>query len=453
MKNRVYPLPVSHEALFSGKRGEQIPYHRMYGKEYCVSAVIYYAEKEVELLRKASVEVDQIYQKVLRLVQRVLPDPVLINQLAVHPALIPAARMEVPFHGISRQDWILLPEGPKLIENNTDTPTGIPETSFLAGSILKDFTTSIDPSKSMNDSIRSAFARLIDFYRECGLTGEIAFTCYEWHGEDVRNTRYLMEQVQEAGYPAWFAPLEELEIQRDRGLFHNGKKIDILYRLYPLEYLVHDTDEDGFPTGEAILSLVEQKKLALINPTQSIISQSKGFLALIWSLYEKNDWLSTMWGLKSAFFSPEECDTIHRFLLPAYFEDQPFRKSGTPWVSKVLFGREGKGTVLYTADGYPETVPFEHNADHEEDLATKTYYSEQPRIYQRRVAMERVCVPTETGPFDGFLLTGAFIIGGSFAGLLPRIGGQVTGNMAYFAPAAIQRDNNPKEQIKEDTDV
>lgn len=350
----------------------------------------------------------------------------------------PAARMEVPFHGVSRQDWIINLFGMKLIENNTDTPTGIPETGFLAESVLKEFTLFENPSKTMNQQIQSAFTSLIEFYRSCGLKGEIAFSCYDWHEEDRCNTIYLMEQVQQAGYPTWFAPLERLEVRPDQGLFYEGKKIDIWYRLYPFEYLVHDADQDGFPTGEAILSLIEQKKLAVINPVQSIISQSKGFLALIWSLFEKNELLPQLMGVKRPLFTKEECDTIHQFMLPAYFDPSPFRQSGRAWVAKAIFGREGKGTVLYNEDGQHETIEWEHELDQQEDEATKAYYGEQPCVYQQRIPLERIEIPTEQGNFNGYLLTGAFVIGSSYAGLLPRIGGEVTGNLAFYAVAGMK---------------
>lgn len=51
--------------------------------------------------------------------------------------------------------------------------------------------------------------------------------------------------------------------------------------------------------------------------------------------------------------------------------------------------------------------------------------------------MEPVSVTTTEGTFDGYLLTGAFVIGGQFAGLLPRIGGKVTDNLACYCAAAV----------------
>ncbi|RKD23848.1 hypothetical protein BEP19_05305 [Ammoniphilus oxalaticus] len=437
---KVKALPLSHNELFSGELGAKIPYHRMYDQEYCVPAITVFSKKEIELLENASKKVDKIFQKTLRFTQRYLPDPALVNQLGVHPALIANARMEVPYHGVSRQDWIIQPDGIKLIENNTDTPTGIPETAYLAGAIVERVGGMINPSEAMDEQIRKSFATLIQYYRQCGFTGQIVFSCYDWHEEDACNTTHLMNLARQAGYPAIFAPLDKLEVVPNVGLFYEGEQVDIWYRLYPLEYLVHDTDEDGFETGRAILDLIEQKKLAIINPVQSIITQSKGFMALIWSLYEKNDQLPSLWNTGAPFFTDEECETIANYLLPTYFEDTYFRENKVAWVSKAFFGREGKGTLLFDEQGAPSKVSWEHELDDEEALATRDYYSSQPRIYQKRIKQERMEIPTEEGQFNGYLLIGSFVIGGVFAGILPRVGGEVTGNLAYFIPAGIEEN-------------
>ncbi|RXT07870.1 glutathionylspermidine synthase family protein [Ammoniphilus sp. CFH 90114] len=426
---RVYSLPISHDECFHGDRGEHIPYHRMHGKEYCLPSLILYSKQEYEDLKFASIQVDRIFRKALRFVQRYLPDPMLVNQLGIHPSLIPAARIEVPFHGVSRQDWIIRNGSMKVIENNTDTPTGIPETAYLANSLLSEFSDFNNPSDKMNSSIVEAFSSLITYYQQLGFGSDIVFSCYDWHEEDLCNTLYLMHLVQQAGYSVRFAPLDKLEVRTGEGLFFEGRKIDIWYRLYPLEYLVYDQDENGFATGEEILSLISQKKLAVINPVQSIITQSKGFMAMIWSLYERREFLPEV-------FSDEECSVIERYFLPTYFHDEPLLIQKIPYVSKALFGREGKGTLLYDQRGIQEKVGLEDEpADSsEEDL----YYLNQPRIFQKRVELEEVTVHTEEGDFRGYLLTGVYVIGGKYAGLLPRIGGKITGNLAYFAPAALK---------------
>ncbi|WP_028610271.1 glutathionylspermidine synthase family protein [Paenibacillus harenae] len=434
---RVIPLSVAHEELFQGELALRIPYHRMYGKQYCLPSVALYSAAEYGELRTASVQVDRIYWKALRFAQQHLPDSFLIKRLGVHPSLLPAARFETPYHGISRQDWIVTEHGIKCIENNTDTPTGIPETAFLGNAVVSRYTGLRSASEGMREAMKNAFAELIGHYRNNGYTGTIACACYDWHIEDKCNTEYIMEVIQELGFRAIFVPLETLEIVEGDGLYAGGERIDILYRLYPLEYLIHDADADtGLPVGEALMELVELGKLALINPAQSVLTQSKGFMALIWALFERNELSSDVLG--HPLFDGAELKAVQTYLLPTYYENTVFTRQNIPYVAKSYWGREGKGTTLFGEDGAAESEEWGHQEGEEEAAETKQYYTRQPKIYQQRFTMEETGVHTENGLYRGFLLTGAYVIGGRFAGLLPRIGGKITGDMAYYCPAAIR---------------
>ncbi|MBD2867513.1 glutathionylspermidine synthase family protein [Paenibacillus arenilitoris] len=432
---RVIPLPIPHDELFQGELARRIPYHRMYGKQYCLPSVARYSGAEYEELRSASEQIDRIYRKALRFAQRHLPDAFLTGQLGVHPSLLPAARAEIPHHGISRQDWIVTERGLKCIENNTDTPTGIPETAFLGNEVVGRHTALRSASEGMRPAMKQAFGELIAHYRSAGLTGTIGCACYDWHSEDQCNTEYVLDVIRELGYPAVFVPLDRLEIVKGVGLFGGGERIDILYRLYPLEYLIHDEDPGtGFPVGEALMELALLGKVGLINPAQSVITQSKGFMALIWALFERNDLSADVLG--HPLFSDDELAAIRTYLLPTYYENTVFAGEGIPYVAKSYWGREGKGTTLYGADGEAEGEEWGRPEDKDAD-EIKRYYGSQPRIYQQRIAMEETDVHTEDGPYRGCLLTGAYVIGGRFAGLLPRVGGKITGDLAYFCPAAV----------------
>jgi glutathionylspermidine synthase len=299
---------------------------------------------------------------------------------------------------------------------------------------VEGFTPYTSVSGEMRNSIQNAFRRLIDYYSEQGLAGTIAFSCYDWHIEDTVNTRYIMDAVSELGYSVMFVPLERLEIVPGEGLYAYGRRIDILYRLYPLEYLIQDTDEaSGLHVGEALMDLVSEGKLGLINPAQSIIMQSKGFMALIWSLFERSGVTEQYCGF--TLFEQEELETIRTYLLPTYYENTVFEQANKSYVAKAYWGREGKGTAVYNSKGALEEAEWGH--DEEETAEIKDYYGNQPKIYQECWPMEEVNIRAEKGETNGFLLTGVYVIGGACSGLLPRIGGKITGDMAYYCPAAL----------------
>ncbi|RIE00205.1 glutathionylspermidine synthase [Cohnella faecalis] len=433
--DRILSIGKRHDEVFQGEIADRIPYHRMNGKEYCVPAFTMYKSSEVLELQNASERVDKVYWKVLRFAQKYLPDSFLVNQLGILPALIPAARMEIPYHGVSRQDWIINDSGMKCIENNTDTPTGIPETSYLANELTSRYSSLPSTSPNMKSSIQESFAKLIEFYLLKGIKGTIAFSSYEWHLEDRINTEYVRECIDDLGYDSIYVPLSELEIVPNDGLYANGERIAILYRLYPLEYLVHDTDRDGCEKiGIALLNLVVQGKLALINPVQSVITQSKGFMALIWSLFERRDETEEFCGF--SLFNDEDIQTIETYLLPSYYEATVFIQNETPYVAKSFWGREGKGTSLFDGNGallHAESV----NDIDDEESEIRHYYNNQPKIYQKRFPLQEVTIMTEDGPYSGYLLTGTYVIGGHCSGILPRIGDEITGDMAFYSPAVI----------------
>ena len=430
----IHSLPYSHEEVFAGEAGQHVPYHRMYGKQYCVPSLTLYTPQEMKELQHAAAQVDGIYGKVMRFIQQYMPDSFLEQQLGIHPGLIATARMETVTGGITRQDWIIGEAGFKCIENNTDTPTGIPEAAvlerILVGMAERDDL--MAPSADMDACIRECFRGWLESYAEQGLRGPVTFTSFGEHVEDRTNTEYLMRRCQEAGYEVRYAPLEELEIVPGEALYHDGHKIQLLYRLYPLEYLVDDRDETtGVDIGAALLALVQEGRLGLMNPVQHVLMQSKGFMAAIWSLYERNEQTPEYCGFR--LFTDAELESISRYLLPTYFEAGPFELESTPYVEKSYWGREGRGTLLL-GEG-TESNASGAGQDEDEDIAA--YYNNQPKIYQQLVPMEQASIVTEDGEYSGYLLTGVFVIGGRFAGVLPRIGEKVTGDMAYYCAAAV----------------
>lgn len=456
----VYSLPFSHEEIFSGEAGEQIPYHRMYGKQYCVPALTVYTPEELEELQTATEAVDAIYSKVMRFIQRYMPDSFLEHALGIHPGLITAARMEAVTGGITRQDWIIGEAGLKCIENNTDTPTGIPESAALESILIgrTEDQTWTAPSMHMDARIADCFRSWLSFYAEQGLEGPVTFTSYGDHIEDRTNTAYLMERCREAGYEVLYAPLEELEIVPGEALYHQGREIRLLYRLYPLEYLIGDRDETtGVDIGAALIELVREGQLGLMNPVQHVLMQSKGFMAAIWSLYERNEQTPEYCGF--TLFDEAEMEVISRYLLPTYFTAEPFEQSDVPYVAKSYWGREGRGTILldHQADSLSHVerqlesditgdIPVVLNKEDDEDEEVAAYYENQPKVYQQLVPMEQAVIQTEDGEYSGYLLTGVFVIGGRFAGMLPRVGEKVTGDMAYYCAAAVREPMNDEEE-------
>ncbi|MGD8189267.1 glutathionylspermidine synthase family protein [Brevibacillus ginsengisoli] len=407
---KVEALPVSHEKAFSITR-DWCDWDRMHGSEYLVPSVLVFSKERVKQIATLTEEAYQIFQKTLRYVQQEVPDPYLIHQLGIPESLVYASRSYVPFDAITRFDIAISDKRMVILEYNSDTPTGVVESAYVANSVIRRYTAYENPSAKLNDRIKKSIRNCIHYYHHQGFQGDILFSATKYSNEDIGTVRYAqaISQVESV-----YAHLEDLRL-RAEGLYAGEKKSSIWYRLYPWEHLPHDVDQDGFPVGKALISLIEENKLATISPPQSIITQSKGLQAFIWEMAR----------LRHRIYDDAERDLIQRFMLPSFFDSDHFRSQGIPYVSKPLFGREGGAVRLFGSNGQLE----------EQDEAE--HYWDQPVIYQQRVDLPQVHIQTEEGPFSGFMLIGAFCVGGKFAGILPRVGGRITGNLAYYLPAAM----------------
>lgn len=408
---KVLSLPATHEEAFAPTR-DWCDWDRMYGKQYLVPSLLVLSQEKVRQLKQITEYAYQLFQKALRYTQQHIPDAYLIHQLGVPESLVPSVRRYVPVDAITRFDLAVCGEEVYILEYNSDTPTGVVETSYVAGSIIQSFTNLHNPSSQMNETIKKAIQQSIQYYRSEGFDGSVVFSATKYSNEDIGTVRYA-QAISEVD--SIYSHLEDLR-WRSGGLYADEKRASIWYRLYPWEHLPHDQDEDGFPVGEAIIDCINQGKLATISPVQSILTQSKGFQALLWELAE----------LRHPLFTDDDLAFMKKHMLPSFLESSPFSSKGLPYVTKPLFGREGGAVTLYDEQGQIEE---RDKADH---------YWEQPSIYQQRVELPQLRIRTEEGEVDGYLLLGSFCIGGKYGGLLPRVGGRITGNLAYFMAAAME---------------
>jgi glutathionylspermidine synthase len=347
-------------------------------------------------------------------------DDALLRELGLPEATFAAVRLPIQHAAatvVGRFDFAETPDGVKMLEWNSDTPTSVVEAFRVNGDVCRSLGCA-DPNEGMASSLRAAFGAAVEAYRDAGYAidpDRIAFAALDWHEEDAGTTRYLLEA---SGLGGRFVPLSSLRVYRDSlcvleedGVTHTP--IDLLYRLHALEKLADERDEDGYPTGAHALDLIARRRLALLNPPSAFIAQTKALQALIWSLHERR-----------TFFTREEHETIGAYMLPTYM-DNVFHGT-TPYVRKPIFGREGGAVELFDASGVSEARDGE------------TLYWDQPAVYQKRVELPRVRVRTLRGETEGRLLWGAFLIGGKPSAIVSRIGGAITGNTAYFAPVALQ---------------
>ncbi|MDR5025380.1 glutathionylspermidine synthase family protein [Bacillus thuringiensis] len=306
------------------------------------------------------------------------------------------------FSYFTRFDFIVTDGNIKLIEINSDTPTGYLEPS-VANQVLCDHHEVANPNH-LEDKLQKAWYKIISDY-QLRSDDVVHFTSYDWHEEDFQTVQFIKKHCPQ---PSEYVGIQSIVVANDGLYTSDGVKIEYLYRLYPLEYLLEDKDTSGKRIGLMFLDHIVQGRVKIINPPSAFLIQNKGVLALIWKLHEQKEW-----------FTEQEHAIIEKYFLPTYFSKEPFEQNNIDYVKKSVFGREGGGVHIISQG--------------KEIAADKTpYYDQQHKIYQKYVEMPDCTIDTWDGDYRGKLLVGSHLIGGEAAGLFLRVGEKITGNLSMF---------------------
>ena len=251
----------------------------------------------------------------------------------------------------------------------------------------------------------------------------IAFAADKSYSEDWANAKFLFERVQKVlrerilskqPFVCRLVGLDELIVHDDgvyipNEIFKNKEdRIEILYRLHPLELLMDDESEDGYPVGLKLMELANFGAVDLVNPVKSIVLQNKALLALAWYLYQHR-----------LFWTPQEEELLAVHLTPTYLDSKPL--AGQRYIKKPIFGREGAGIAIVEPDG---ATSYEAEECDDCDL-----------IYQQFVPSADVQQETDNGEATGKYTYSCFVINGKASETFVRLQpGEITGVEAYFVP-------------------
>lgn len=328
---------------------------------------------------------------------------------------------------ISRLDFVKDLQGCyKLVEINSDTPCALPET-FYANKVAekyfsKQYNLSLAP-RSDGGELAEPFLALL---RQAKYANKdvvrIAFAADKSYSEDWANAKFIYERVLQVlreriissqPFVCRLVGLEELIVHDDgvyvpNEVFKKEDKIDILYRLHPLELLMDDESADGYPVGLKLMELANFGAVDLVNPVKSIVLQNKALLALAWYLYQHR-----------LFWTPQEEELLGAHLTPTYLDSSSLR--GRRYIKKPIFGREGAGIAIVEADG---ALSYEAEECDDCDL-----------IYQQFIASADGQQEADNGEVTGKYTYSCFVIDGKASETFVRLQpGEITGVEAYFVP-------------------
>jgi glutathionylspermidine synthase len=193
---------------------------------------------------------------------------------------------------------------PKLLEYNADTPTAL----FEAAVVQWDWLQARWPDR---DQFNSIHERLIEAWRNFGIGGQrVDFAAMKNHAEDIGTIEYLRDTAIQAGLETDRIAIEDIgwDGQRFRDL--DNRPIDVLFKLYPWEWLVNEE------FGKHLLSGVAK----VIEPAWKMILSNKASLALLWEM------------------APDHPNLLPAFLEPGNLEGKTVRKP--------IYSREGANVQM-----------------------------------------------------------------------------------------------------------
>lgn len=325
-----------------------------------------------------------------------------------------------------------------MVEINSDTPCAVIEAFYGNGVYCRE-NYRTDPNEREREKLKqfllkvfhSGFSPSADLARG-SLVAErpFVFSCFPDYIEDYGTTKFLMDIMEEAvteespvvptGDSIRFASFYDIRVDKDTGdcVIPGGVQAGGLYRLHPLELLVDEEADDGYPIGTRLLDGCRDGRFIMMNPCEAILMQSKAFQALVWHLH-----------LDGRFYNHDENATIESFMLPTFFDDAEL-EHGVPYIEKPVWGREGVG-IRIRKDG--DTV-FEKDVPDAEEVVRR---ESRNTVFQQFVQQPAMRTLTDEGRLEGYATMSCFMLGNEPSALYARFSPcEVAGTEAYWLPLA-----------------
>ncbi|GFP74167.1 glutathionylspermidine synthase family protein [Clostridium fungisolvens] len=375
--------------------------------EYLSKEIIVMEDGKVQELKDATEKLASIFKKTAKLIY---------NNLDLYGDILGIQNLEETIKReftdelifIGRMDWILDKYGNfKVLELNAETPAGVCE-SLVIDKLYYDRIICDNGLKvnRINDKLESLikdqFYKILEDARRKKTVNTVAIvsaTYYEdWYTinsiYDAVKGEYIKEN-KDTRVKLLIGSIYDIEV-KDEQCYLYGNKIDCFYRFYPLDWFFEPQYE-----VEAIGKLIN-KSIFSINPTWSIIPQSKGFFSAIYEL------------LKYNFYDEKERMLIKKYIPYTTFD--PTTLNGD-YIVKPLLGREGdKVRLSYELDQLPD----------------------YDCIFQETIkgATHKFTVKSNLSTWKENLypIIGTYIVGDTFAGAYTRVGSKITNNICMYSP-------------------
>lgn len=348
------------------------------GRIYALPEYFFVAPAFLRQIRDTSKLLTNFFQRVRALFFNGAPPENIaawMDCLSVDQRLRPFVQIEAGklFSPVARFDFAYQAETGrlKMLEVNADTPCLFLEAfratdRAAARYCRREAAAGRDPAAQSNcgleGQIGAAFSQNFIVHIKNGWKSEgnvFVFSACDECLEDRETALYLKETVERTfflppgSFRCLYVPLEDLVV-KDGLLYVKDAdgllKADMLYRLYPLEFLIEDEDAQGLRTGEALLEVYRQKRLILVNPPSAFLYQTKYMQSFLYDVLRRGKAaLPEADAALSDVFLPT-CNSIDA-LVQAVLEDG-LSEGAFKIVAKPVLGREGGGIEIFSYGDY-----------------------------------------------------------------------------------------------------
>jgi glutathionylspermidine synthase len=352
-------------------------WHTSGGKPYWNESAFYrFTAKQIDQIEAATAE---LYRITIQAAQHVI-DKNLFSNFGIPEFIVPLieetwndeppalnhGRFDLGYDGVNP---------PKLFEYNCDTPTAMLEAAVVQWDWKESAFPRADQFNSLHDKLLAKWKDIAPYLK----SRAIHFTHVDdTAGEDTITISYLRDLAEQAGLTSTGILTKDIGWNSSTRHFVDldNRPIDVLFHLYPWEWLVNEKFGRHIVESAASMDWIE--------PVWKMVLSNKAILTVLWELFPN-----------------------HANLLPCYFE-----RAGSDYVRKPRLGREG-ANIAVVRDG---RIVAE----------TGGGYGAEGYVYQ---------APFELPNFDGHRpVLGSWIVDGEPAGMGIREDDRITGNMARFVP-------------------
>lgn len=397
-------------------------------EEYATYGALEISCEHADALRIAASRLYQLLTRLVGELQRA--DRQTLLEIGVPPITIPYVQTvipEMPAVMCGRFEFAMTATGPKMLEFNAETPTFVVELFQINSRVCADFGL-IDPNAHCQEQLTGAIRTTLDaavrwVSLRRGREASVVFCSFADNREERGTTEFylsLASKGENLPYHLSYRGLDQLRVTRDKLLTAEGEQVDVLYKLYPTEYMIEDEAPDGMPVGLELLELVRKRHLAVINPPSSFLLQNKALMAVLWAMHLSH----------SKLFTAEEHQWIAQYLLPTYLHTADTSEAqlfAGRHVVKPVYGREGASI----------TVRESHEIiERSEDRL----YDDQVMIAQQYAALPTTMIQTEEGRVEVNLVHNCFVVAGVPSAIGVRGSRRlIFDDSSYFLPVCYPR--------------